>query len=96
MRSRYLSRNTRSPERPLRVEGELLQARHELACEEDDALVFFVERMCLVDRLENVQVGGVERGRVREAELGDELVPEDVHVRGDQRRRHGALVGVRH
>ena len=87
MRSRYLSRNTRSPERPLRVEGELLKARHELACEEDDALVFFVERVRLVDRLEDVQVGGMQCSGVGEAELGDELVPEHPHVGYHESRR---------
>ena len=96
MRSRDLSRHTRSPERPLRVEGELLEAGHELAREEDDALVLLVERVRLVDGLEDVQVGGVQRGGVRETELRDELVPEYVDVRGDEGGRHGPLVGVRH
>ena len=68
----------------------LLEARDDVAGEEDGALVGLVERGGVGDAHEDVHVGGVHGRAVREAELGDELVPEDVHVGGGERGGHRA------
>ena len=68
----------------------LLEARDDVAGEEDGALVGLVERGGVGDALEDVHVRGVDGRAVREAELGDELVPEDVHVGGGERGGHCA------
>lgn len=72
---------------PAGVDGEPLEAGHDVAREEDRALVLFVQRAVVLDRLEDVHVRGVQRGAVRVPELGDELVAEDVHVGHHERRR---------
>ena len=75
------------------VHGEPLELCHDVAREEDGALVLLVEGRAAVDGLEDVHVRGVDGGAVRVAEEGDELVAEDVHIRGHQRGGHAAVCG---
>lgn len=61
-----------------------------------DARVLLVVRGLRVDALEQAEVGGVHGGRVREAEDGDELVPEHGELlrRERARRRRACASGV--
>lgn len=77
------------------VHRQSLHACHDVPREEHRALLLFVQRALLVDRLDDVQVRRVYRRAVREAELRYELVPEDVHVGHHECGRSAALHAVR-
>ena len=67
----------------------LPQALDVLLREEDRASMLFVERTLVGEDLQDAQVGGVHGERAGEAEDGDAVVTEDLHVDRGHAREGG-------